>query len=156
MYNNARGSLDDFAKKLGFSRQKVWRIVSKLEEEKTIWGYSTVYNENRQGYQSYTMLIKKGKIPPSEKLVETIISREIEKIAKKLDIIIENSCYTHGLYDWIIDFKAKNIIHAKKLSHSLIEVYRDYIGETEILENLFPIKKQGILNPKLDNLKQFI
>ena len=156
MYSNARQSLDVIAKKLGFSRQKIWRIVSRLEEEKTIWGYSTVYNEERQGYQYYTVLVKKGNIPPSEKLVNLIISREIEKLANESDITIENSRYTHGIYDWIIDIKAKDIIQAKKLSNDLVKVYGEYIKEIEILENLFSIKKQGIINPKLEDLKKFV
>ena len=38
LQTHAKASIDDIAKKCGFSRQKVWRIIKKLEEEKTIWG----------------------------------------------------------------------------------------------------------------------
>jgi DNA-binding Lrp family transcriptional regulator len=39
---DAKASIDDIAKKCGFSRQKVWRIIKKLEEDKIIWGYTAI------------------------------------------------------------------------------------------------------------------
>jgi len=41
LQRNSRESADDIAKKCGFSRQKSWRIVNRLEENQTIWGYGT-------------------------------------------------------------------------------------------------------------------
>ena len=38
LQSNAKGSIDDIAKKCRFSRQKVWQIIKKLENEKAIWG----------------------------------------------------------------------------------------------------------------------
>ena len=39
LQKNAKESIDIIAKKCGFSRQKVWRIIKRLEKNKTIWGY---------------------------------------------------------------------------------------------------------------------
>ena len=35
---NSKESIDAIAKKCRFSRQKVWRIIKRLEKNKTIWG----------------------------------------------------------------------------------------------------------------------
>jgi len=37
LQKNAKESINIIAKKCGFSRQKAWRIIKKLEEDKTIW-----------------------------------------------------------------------------------------------------------------------
>ena len=42
LQKNSKESSDKIAKKCGFSRQKVWRIIKKLEKNKTIWGYFAV------------------------------------------------------------------------------------------------------------------
>ena len=34
---NSKESIDKIAKKCEFSRQKVWRIIKRLEKNKTIW-----------------------------------------------------------------------------------------------------------------------
>jgi len=54
--------------KCGCSRQKIWRIIKKLEEDKTIWGYAAIVNEEKQGLKSYIILIKRTTLPIDEKL----------------------------------------------------------------------------------------
>ena len=46
---NANKSINDIAKSLGFSRQKVWRIIKSLEKNNTIWGYSAILDEQKLG-----------------------------------------------------------------------------------------------------------
>ena len=43
----AKESIDKIAKRCGFSRQKVWRIIKKLESNQTIWGYHAVVNNQQ-------------------------------------------------------------------------------------------------------------
>ena len=92
-------------------------------------------------------------LKPIEKLANIIISRELEKKAEKLDIIIGNSLYLHGYYDWVICFTAKDIKQAMKFNELIKKMYIDYIKETKLHENIFAVKRDGILNPDLKELK---
>ena len=153
---NAKENIDVIAKNCGCSRQKVWKIIKRLEENKTIWGYATIVNEEKQGLKSYMILIKKTSLPIDEKLADKIISRKLEQSASEAGIKIEHSMFTHGTFDWVICFKAKDMKHAKKFNEIVNKTYWGYIGEVQMLEILFPIRKQGILNPEIEKLKKFL
>ena len=60
---NANKSVNDIAKNLGFSRQKVWRVIKNLEKNKTIWGYCAVVDNEKLGRKQYIMLIKRSNKP---------------------------------------------------------------------------------------------
>ena len=153
---NARESIDKIAHRCKFSRQKVWRIMNKLEESKKIWGYTAVTDDEKLGQRKFFILIRRTTNPLSDELAEKIISREIEKTANAEGIIIDNSFFVHGKYDWIMCFTANNIKHAKKFSDMVQKAYHGYIAEIVLLENLFPIRYNGILNPYKEKLKEFI
>jgi len=156
LQKNGKENIESIARKCGFSRQKVWRIIKGLEKDKTIWGYTAVVNEEKQGLKTYTILIKRTTLPIDEKLADIIITRKLEKSASEIGIKIENSVFTHGTFDWVICFKAKDMKHAKKFSEIVNKVYWGYIGEVHMMEVLFPIRTQGILNPDIKKLKKFL
>jgi len=156
LQNNAKENIEVISKNSGFSRHKTWRIIKKLEEDKTIWGYAAVVNEEKQGLKRYMILIKKTTLPIDEKLADKIITRQLEKTASEIDVRIESSLFTHGTFDWVLCFKAKDMIHAKKFSEIVKETYRGYILEMHMIEALFPIRIQGILNPEIEKLKEFL
>ena len=58
LIKDSRQTPYEIAQKLGFSRQKVWRTINRLEKNKTIWGYTTVVNQIRRGYNYYFALCK--------------------------------------------------------------------------------------------------
>jgi DNA-binding Lrp family transcriptional regulator len=115
------------AEKLGFSRQKVWRIIKDLEESHTIWGYTTIIDQGKQGLKSYILLIKRTTQPIDNQLAEKIISREIEGQMKKIGSRMVNSIYTNGLYDWAIIFTSENTKQAKKTSELFKVRYSKYL-----------------------------
>ncbi len=156
LQKNAKENIDGISKKCGFSRQKVWRIIKELEENKTIWGYAAVVNEKKQELKSYIILIKRTTLPLDEKLADKIITRQLENSASKTDIKIEHSMFTHGTFDWVICFKAKDMMQAKKFYEVVNKTYWGYIGELHMMETLFPIRIQGILNPDIQKLKEFL
>jgi len=47
LQRNSNESIDKIAKTCGFSRQKVWRIIKRLENNKTIWGYTAVPDKEK-------------------------------------------------------------------------------------------------------------
>ena len=144
------------AEKLGFSRQKVWRAIKDLEENHTIWGYTTVIDEERQGLKYYILLIRRTTHPIDNQLTEKIISREIEEQMETMGCRMVSSIYTNGAYDWVIIFTSKDVKQAKKISELFKIRYTEYLKEVILLEELFLCKIQNILNPDIEHLKEVL
>lgn len=156
LQKNANDSIDVIAKKCGFSRQKVWRIIKKLEKEKTIWGYTAIVDDARQDRKHYITLIKKTTMPLDEATANSAASPKLQELVSAAGIAIENSFYVHGEYDWIITFTAQNIKQAKKFCEILNETYQGHIAKITLEETLFWVRKQRISNPEAKKLKEFI
>jgi DNA-binding Lrp family transcriptional regulator len=154
LQNNANESIDKLAKRCGFSRQKVWRIIKKLESNKTIWGYHAVVDNEKLQTKNYILLLKKTNKPVSE-LLNLIVSRELEKQAKDLGVTIESSSYLHGSFDWMVSFVTEDIKQAKRFVEIFNRLYQNYVGEIFLFEEIFPVKTCGINNPHVDRLKDF-
>ena len=152
---NANKSINEIAKKCGFSRQKVWRIIKRLEKDNTIWGYVTLVDKEFKGSNSYIMLVKRTTTPITKDLVELITKRKLEKAAEKYDVILDCSSYTNGAYDWVIHFSAIDIKHAKRFVEEMNHTYHGFIKEIILLEDIFLIKRCGLLNPELERLHEF-
>ena len=155
LQKNSKESIDAIAKKCGFSRQKVWRIIKRLEKNKTIWGYHAVVDNEKFDANNYIVLIKKTNYPITE-LAEKIINRKIEDMAYDIGVIIECSDYLHGHFDWAINFTAGNIKDAKKFCELLNKIYQNHISELLLIEKIFTVKRCGVTNPNVDRLKEFI
>ena len=155
LQSHAKESIDDLAKKCGFSGPKLRRIIKNLEDSKTIWGYHAVTDFEKIGMREYLLLVKKTNISLND-AAEKIISRDLEKSAKKIGVLIGSSYYLHGLYDWVICFVAKDLKHAKKFESEFVKMYKPYISETQLLENIFPVKRSGINNPHIGELQDFL
>ena len=152
---NSRQSLNEIAEKCGFSRQKVWRIINDLEENKTIWGYNAVIDEEKIGLKKFFILLKRIGAKPMEIQVEIALDKALKDKFEAIGIFIEGSYYTHGAHDWIIMVNAKNIIEIKKLVESIRMDYYEYISDIQIIEVLFSVVKEGKENPKKTNLREF-
>jgi DNA-binding Lrp family transcriptional regulator len=149
-------SINTIAEHCGFSRQKVWSSIKKLEEKNIIWGYTSIFDEKKIGLTHFVLMIKRTIRQPGEATVDKIISRKIEDIIKKLGITIESSFYVHGEYDWVITFTSMDIEHAKQIYDSLITLYPGVIEKITIMQTLLFIRKQYILNPDKKNLRDFL
>lgn len=150
---NARESTDKIAKKCGFSRQKIWRIIKRLEKNKTIWGYCTVVDDKKLDVKRYLMLIKSSPKPVND-LIDKISDLTLLNKGKEMGINVQSGGYIHGNYDWVLVFTAKNTKHAKKFSELLFNEYSSIINKIDIMEYIFPIKKYGITNPEVNKLQE--
>jgi DNA-binding Lrp family transcriptional regulator len=155
LQKNSNENIDVLAKRCGFSRQKVWRIINKLESDKTIWGYHAVIDAEKLHQKSYILLIKKANTPISD-ILDIILSREAERIAEELDVFIFSSSYLHGSYDWQITFRAEDIRIAKKFCEKLNRLYQTHVGEIMLIEEIFAVKYCGVRNPDIKKLKEFV
>jgi len=152
---NSKESIDEIAKKCGFSRQKVWRVIKRLEKNKTIWGYHAVVDCEKIDSKLYLMLIKKTHEPVS-KIVDIIISRKLEEKAKEIGVAVGCSDYLHGCFDWSICFTAPSIKEAKKFCEIVNKLYPNHISEIHLMEKIFPVTSCNINNPDLNKLKEFL
>ena len=155
LQKNSKESIDTIAKKCGFSRQKVWRIIKRLEKNKTIWGYHAVIDDEKLKLKQYLLLIKKTNEPVAE-VTDRIISRDIEKKADEIGVCILSSDYLHGCYDWVMNFTAEDIREAKQFCELMNKYYQKHIQEMHLLEKIFPIKRCNITNPDTIRLKEFL
>ena len=152
---NAKENIDVIAKKCGFSRQKVWRIIKYLEKEKLIWGYTAVADEEGKDLKHYVLLMNRTMVPLDEKMQKEVISKKLDWYLPDL-VQIEDIIITHGKYDAMITFYAPNLITARKVIESLSRRIGKYIQEYVLLETLFPIRKHYLKNPEVKNLTTYI
>ncbi len=151
---NSEDSIENIAKKCGFSRQKVWRIKKRFEKNKTIWGYSAIVDDEKLDRTRYMMLVKRSHEPVDD-AINKIINLTVQKKSEKIGVDILSGGYLHGRYDWVVIFTAKDIKNAKKLSEILITEYPQLISEVEIIEYVFMLKEGGIVNPEIEKIREF-
>jgi len=156
LQKNCMENLDLFAKNCGFSRQKVWRIIKNLERNKIVWGYTAIIDNDSLRKKHYILLMKRNTQKINQKIIDILLSREFEDVVRDLGITIETSSYVHGEYDWIATFLATDIIHAKKFSELVKTTYPDTFQKIDLVETLFDLKKQNILNPHANKFKEII
>jgi len=156
LQKNANGSIETIAKQCGFSRQKAWRMIKRLEQNRLIWGYTAIIDEKKNDLNHYTLLVKRTVEQLDEKTFDIIISRKIEDVVSKMGVTVESSYYTHGEYDWVLTFTAQTIVQAKKFCDSLIALHPGVIEKNILLETLFIIKNHHILNPEPKMLKKLL
>jgi DNA-binding Lrp family transcriptional regulator len=156
LQSNAKDSIDIIAKKCSFSRQKVWRIIKKVEKEKTIWGYSAIINEENIGMKHFIMLFKRTTQPANKNIIDEIAFKKLDDVFNDLTLRIESIYYVHGCYDGVISFWADNLVTAKKFINHFSIHMQGLIENIELLETIFPIRKQTIKNPHMEMLSNFL
>jgi DNA-binding Lrp family transcriptional regulator len=149
---NARGSIENISNKYKFSRQKVWRIIKRLEKNKKIWGYCTVTDDEKFDLKRFIILIKRS-TEPVDDAIQKIIDFTIDDYSDKMEIEIIDSCYLHGHYDWMFILTAQDMKNVKRFTHLLSKEYQLWINEILVLQNIFPVKKCGIFNPNMNEIK---
>jgi len=152
---HAKDGINELGKRLDFSPQKVARIIKKLEKEKIIWGFSAIDDGKASNLKHFILILKRN-----TKSVEPMIRKGV--VTDFLDdyipnqLIVENIYFTHGKYDGIVTFYAPDLSYAKMLISEIMRRIGEYFNDYQLLETLFPIRKQGIKNPQLKNLVEFL
>ena len=149
---NGKESIDKIAKICGFSRQKVWRIVKHFEENKTIWGYVGIQNENVKDLRHFILLVKRSTLPFDPTFKKKVIFEKVETYLPG-EIKVEDIYYTHGRYNAVVTFQASDLIIAKKFIQQIQKRLGAYLEEYLLLETLFPVRKRGLKNP---DIKKFL
>jgi DNA-binding Lrp family transcriptional regulator len=153
---NANESIDVIAKKCGFSRQKVWRIIKKLEQEKIIWGYTAICDDEHYNLKHFTMLMKRTTTPIDDKILQEILTTRLDNLLPDSVAILEDIEYVHGAFDGIFSFLADDLITAKKFCERFLSRFHVYISGIELLEGIFFVRKQMLRNPQLKKQIKFL
>lgn len=152
---HAKDSVDEIAKQCRCSRQKVWRIIKELEKKKIIWGYVTIIDEIARNLKHFTVLVRRNTVPFKEDVQKEIISRKLDQYP--MDIVkIENIYLTHGNADWILTFYAPDLVTAKKFVDATFERFNQYLQGFDLIETLVSVRKNGIKNPRMKELVQYV
>lgn len=155
LQKNSKEGIDKIAKKCGFSRQKVWKIIKRLEKNKTIWGYHAVVDNKKMGLKRYLILVKRTQKHFSKEQVDIITSRKVKQVSSKLGINIECSYFIHGSYDWFFMVTAKDIRFVKKTIETFNILLKGFFSEIKVEEVIFPAETNNFTNPNLDQIKEF-
>ncbi len=152
---DAKKSIDELAKSCGFSRQKVWRIIKKLEDQKAIWGYTAVTDGTAQNLKYFLVLAKRNNQPFDQDVKKEILFEKIDDYPPGL-VMMENIFFTHGVSDWVLTFYAPDIITAKRYVEHTFARFNKYLQEYTILETLVTVRKKKLKNPELKDLLEYI
>ena len=147
---NSKESIDKTAKKCGCSRQKVWRIIKRLEKNNVIWGYSAIIDAEKIDLTHYTVLFKRSITPFDDKVKDNVATEMIDDYFPEAQITIEDILYVNGSYDWILTFTAPGIKGVKIFCEKIMRKYSPFIMGYEVLETMVPVRKNSIKNPSID------
>ena len=81
---------------------------------------------------------------------KNILNGKIDELAEENNITVEDNIWVHGIYDGIISFYARNLREAKQFHESISNIYQDNIMDSQLLEDIITIKKDGFTNPKIE------
>ncbi len=154
LQQNSGDSIENIAKNCGFSRQKVWRIKKRLENNKTIWGYNAVVDNEKLDMKRYMMLVKRSSQPVGD-AINKITKLTAGKKGEEIGIDVLSVGYMHGEYDVAIVFMADGIKHAKKFKEILISEVPDLIRNLDLIEYVFLLRDGGITNPEIEKMREF-
>jgi len=153
---NSSESLDVLAKRLRFSRQKIWRIIKRLNKSNAIWGYTAIVDDDKRSLKSYTLLLKRSSKPMDEKTLDTFMSSRLQELTSSTGISLENISFVHGEYDWIFTFTAPDILHAKKFCEKTMAFYPGFFERMSLMETLVSLRKHHIDNPNVKKLNEYL
>jgi DNA-binding Lrp family transcriptional regulator len=155
LQQNSGESIEQIAKKCNFSRQKVWRIKKRLENNKTIWGNTAIIDYENIGMKKYLILLKRTNLPISPDKLQIPIKGNIEKELEKIGIEVDFNFLLHGEYDLAMCVTAPGVREIIVFTNLLTKLFGEYISESKILDVIFPLQIGGIKNPNIDQLNEF-
>jgi DNA-binding Lrp family transcriptional regulator len=153
---NSKGSLNILEKRLKFSRQKIWRIIQRLEKNHTIWGYTTIIDDEKRSLKNFTLMLKQSMKPMDEKTLDTFMSPRLQELTSGIGVSLESTYYVHGEYDWILTFAAPDIIQAKNFCEKMMVSYPEVFERMSLMETLITVRKHHIANPNAPKMKDLL
>jgi DNA-binding Lrp family transcriptional regulator len=73
LQQHTKANIDKIAKECNFPRQKVWRIVKKLEAKKIVWGYTAIADAEEKNLKYFVLLLKKSTVPLDDFMKKEVV-----------------------------------------------------------------------------------
>lgn len=156
LQKNAKESMFVIAEKCGLSRQRVWRIIERLEKNKTIWGYNVMIDKYKLGVEKYLLLLKRTNVPISKEIFFFLDTEEVKQETSKIGISVDYSFFVHGSFDLVVGITVNNVKQMTPFCEMLRKLFAGYISTIEILEVLFTFEESGIGNPNPEGINDFL
>lgn len=150
LIRNGKARIDDIAKKFVFSRQKVWRIIKRLEKTKVVWGYTAVVDPEKNETKKYFVFVKWNAQPMGEDTLDVLSKGNIDS-----GFSIDSSYFIHGMFDWLFIVSVKDVVELKKFCSSLYVIFPRRILEIQTAEVLVPVRVHSIDNPSSEKIFDF-
>jgi len=147
---DSKCSIGKLAKHVGFSRQKVWRIVKRLESKKIIWGETAVYDESFVGMDKYVLLVKVN--GGYDDIAEVMLKNEI---IERLGIVVDDCFWMSGCYDYMLTFNASDELSAKKVCQTvngLLSTSISSVVSVDMQKVLITSRNRGVDAPDAENM----
>ncbi|MGA1820985.1 MAG: hypothetical protein ACMUIG_00500 [Thermoplasmatota archaeon] len=145
-------SMREMARRLNCYRQTIWRKKKYLEDEKIIWGYTAVIDENKLNKRIFLVLMKTK--PMTDSMADIVIRRIKNNEPGKRNIRLIDAFQVNGEFDWILRFSAPNHTTARAYYDVLRTVYQDYLIDKPVLVDVnFILVAEGKRNPDIDHLR---
>ena len=138
------------AKKLGFSRQKVWRIIKRLENNNIIWGYCAVVDYEKIDMHHYVILFTRSAKPLNETVQKKICKERLDDYAPDANVIVNDVLFVSGKYNWVVCVTASGTKMLKLFCDSLMRKFGEYLTGYDLLETIVPVRKMCIKNPSVE------
>ncbi|MEM4257538.1 MAG: hypothetical protein QXL17_00080 [Candidatus Thermoplasmatota archaeon] len=104
----------------------------------------------------FIMLMKRTTKPLDDKVLNEIMNTQLDDLLPPGQIRIENIEYVHGCVDGIFTFQADSIVTAKRFVERFNDRFQGYASELQLLETIVPIRRQGIRNPRITEVIQYL
>jgi DNA-binding Lrp family transcriptional regulator len=148
LQKNGRASASDIAEKTGLSRQTVAKIISNMEKNKEIWGYTAIFDPKLVDKKPFLVLGKVDFSLNSEELLKKVTSfKLIDEHEKKYGF--KTSMYLNGPSDIMILLWAKDTIEAKKFINNYKKLFSENVKVVDLYEGMATFRNNGIVNPKI-------
>jgi DNA-binding Lrp family transcriptional regulator len=143
---------------LGFSKQKVWRIVHDLEQNGAIFAHCAVLNPKKMGKRSFIIMFDRSIKGADSNLTEQMTIHPIIKEMEEEGIhaVVEESFYLNGVYDWAILITVdehKDLIR-------FLGLWRTYYGEyfSRVIQSevMFVATRNSVINPKIEEIAEIL
>ncbi len=152
---DARQGIQKIAEKYKTYRQRVWREIKRMEENKTIWGYTAVVDEEKMGWKLFMIFMKMK--PLTIEQVKEQIERHKQDVPGKLAVRLIDAYYVNGTYDWIVIFAAENWTTARKYYDNIRKEYESSLLEKPEMDDvIFSTIRWGKINPQIERLYDFV
>ncbi len=136
------------AEKLGLSKQKVWRVLKKMEENGVILSHPASLNAMKMRKRTFLLLFERSSRSIDSRFLELLlhpyIIDELEK--EGIKAVVEESYYLNGVHDWAIIITVEEHRDLLKWIELWRRDYGEYYSKISQSEIMWIHQRNSILN----------